>query len=133
MSRVSLEPHVGRARPATWGRKDEEFIADFEIIARRALDNEEHRLFRYHFLLGANWKLCARKLDIDRGNFFHAVYRIEQKLGRAFRETEPYPLFPLDEYFNGPSRLGPRRIPPKIEPIDRPAALEFPRPLSKSA
>ena len=43
----------------------------------------EDKIFRYHFLLGADWKLCARKLGIDRGNFFHAVYRIEQKLGRC--------------------------------------------------
>jgi hypothetical protein len=32
------------------------------------------------------WKLCCRQLGTDRGNFFHAVYRIEQKLGRVFAE-----------------------------------------------
>jgi len=69
------------------------------------LNEEEYRLFRYHFLLGADWKLCTRKLGVDRGNFFHSVYRIEQKLGRMFRELEPYPLFPLDDYFHGPSRM----------------------------
>jgi len=104
LSRVSLEPHAGRSRSESWGRKDEEYIADFCIIARRTLDEEEHRLFRFHFLLGADWKLCTRKLQMDRGNFFHAVYRIEHKLGRALREVEPYALFPLDEYYNGPSR-----------------------------
>jgi hypothetical protein len=46
--------------------------------------------------------LCCRKLNMDRGNFFHAVYRIEQKLGRVFRELEPYPLFPIDDYLHGP-------------------------------
>lgn len=105
-----MEPHVGRSRPSTWGRKDEEYIADFTLIARRHLSEEEHRLFRYHFLLGADWKLCTRKLGMDRGNFFHAVYRIEQKLGRVFRELQPYPLFPLDDYFHGPSRIGPQRV-----------------------
>jgi hypothetical protein len=130
---VSVEPHVGRSRPSTWGRKDEEYIADFELIARRSLDDYENRLFRYHFLLGAGWRLCTRKLELDRGNFYHAVYRIEQKLGRAFRETLPYPLFPLDEYFNGASRIGPPKMPPKVEPIDRPATLEFPRPVGKIA
>lgn len=104
LSRVSTEPHVGRARPGTWGRKDEEYIADFCLVARRVLDEFEYRLFRYHFLLGADWRLCSRRLGIDRGNFFHAIYRIEAKLGRTFREIEPYPLFPLDEYFHGPSR-----------------------------
>jgi hypothetical protein len=62
-------------------------------------------------VLGADWKLCTRKLGIDRGNFFHAVYRIEQKLGRVFRELEPYCLYPLDEYFQGPSRIGPKPVP----------------------
>ena len=83
VSRISLEPHAGRQRPNTWGRKDEEFIADFSLVSRRTLSEEEYRLFRYHFLLGADWKLCTRKLGIDRGNFFHSVYRIEQKLGRT--------------------------------------------------
>jgi hypothetical protein len=132
MSHVSQEPHVGRSRPSTWGRKDEEYIADFQLIARRNLDDSESRLFRYHFVLGADWKLCTRKLEMDRGNFYHAVYRIEQKLGRVFRETEPYPLFPLDEYFNGPSRIGPP-APRKVQSIERPASLEFPRPLGKTA
>lgn len=108
VSRVSLEAHQGRSRPSTWGRKEEEYIADFCLVSRRSLSDEEYRLFRYHFLLGADWKLCARKLSIDRGNFFHAIYRIEQKLGRVFRELKPYPLFPLDEYFHGPSRIGPQ-------------------------
>ena len=110
LSKVSLEPHAGRNRPSGWGRKDEEYIADFTLVARRALTEEEHKLFRYHFLLGADWKLCSRKMGMDRGNFFHAVYRIEQKLGKVFRELEPYALFPLDEYFHGPSRIGPQLI-----------------------
>jgi hypothetical protein len=127
LSRVSLEPSPGRQRPNTWGRKDEEYIADFSLIARRTLDEFEHRLFRYHFLLGADWKLCTRKLHMDRGNFFHAVYRIEQKLGRAFRETEPYSLFPLDEYFHGPSRLIPGRAAPAVTAIPVvPERLRFP-------
>src|SRR5579862_8155655 len=73
LSRVSVEPHTGRSRPSTWGRKDEEYIADFSLIARRILTESEHKLFRFHFLLGADWRLCAGKLAIDRGNFFHAV------------------------------------------------------------
>ena len=42
---------------------------------------------------------AAGQLKMEKGVFFHAVYRIQQKLGRAFRELKPYPLFPLDEYF----------------------------------
>jgi hypothetical protein len=123
MSRVSLEPHAGRTRPTTWGRKDEEFIADFCLVSRRNLDDFEYKVFRCHFLLGADWKLCSRKFGIDRGKFFHTVYRIEQKLGRVFRELEPYSLFPLDEYFQGPSRLA---KPPAPLPRRQPVYLRFP-------
>ena len=40
-------------------------------------------------------------MNIDRGTFYHCVYRVEQKLGRTFREVQPYSLYPLDEYFGG--------------------------------
>jgi hypothetical protein len=104
ISRVSLEANPGRQRKSVWGMKNEEFIADFCLIARRTLSDEQYRLFKFHYLLGADWKLCCRKLLFDRGEFFHEAYRIEQILGRAFRETEPYSLFPLDEYFNGSAK-----------------------------
>jgi len=95
----------GRERNFSWGRKDEEYMADFILVSRRTLDEFEYKIFKFHFLLGADWKLCCRRLSIDRGTFFHAVYRIEQELGRVFRELEPYGLFPLDEYFHGSVRV----------------------------
>lgn len=105
MSRVVLERTAGpTGRRAVWGRKDEEYMADFILVSRRTLTAEEHRIFRFHFLLGADWRLCCRRLGMDRGNFFHAVYRIQAKLGRVFRELQPYGLYPLDEYFNGCTR-----------------------------
>ena len=102
MSRLTLEPVKGRDRNKIWGRKNEEYSADFFLVSRRSLSASDFRLFRYHFLLGADWRLCCRKLNIDRGTFFHTVYRIEAKLGRVYRELQPYALFPLDEYFHGP-------------------------------
>jgi hypothetical protein len=102
VSRVSLEANPGRLRKSTWGLKNEEYVADFCIVSRRLLDESQYRLFKFHFLLGADWKLCCRRLNLDRGEFFHEVYRIQQKLGRAFRELEPYALYPVDEYFAGP-------------------------------
>lgn len=101
MSRVVLEKTPGRDSRSVWGRKNEEYVADFTLITRRSLSEDEYRLFRYHYILGADWKLCCRKLKIDKGNFFHSVYRIQQKLGRIFRELQPYAMYPLDEYFNG--------------------------------
>ena len=133
LSKVSLEPDRGRRRPSTWGRKDEEYIADFSLVAKRTLDEFEYRVFRFHFLLGADWKLCARRLGVDRGNFYHAVYRIEQKLGRVFRELEPYPLFPLDEYFHGPSRIGAASSVTRRSSANTPDHLRFPQPMGRTA
>jgi len=101
VSRVSLEANPGRQRKSVWGLKNEEYIADFCLVSRRTLNDSEYTLFKYHFLLGAEWPLCCKKLKIDRGTFFHELYRVQQKLGRTFRELEPHPLFPLDQYFNG--------------------------------
>jgi hypothetical protein len=97
--------------------KDGEYLADFILVARRTLTEPEYRLFNYHFLLGADWKLCCRRLGMDRGTFFHEVYRIQRRLGRVFRELQPYALFPLDEYFGGLVRKGLPRATPCVIPI----------------
>ena len=101
---ISLECAGGsgpRGRRAH-GNKHTEFMADFCLVAQRTLtDPVEWDLFRFHFLLGADWKLCTRRLNLNRGNFFHSVYRVEQRLGQVFRELRPFPLFPLDQYFAG--------------------------------
>jgi hypothetical protein len=98
---VALEYSPRGGGRITWGRKDEEYIADFYLVTRRNLTAEEWKLFNYHFLLGADWRLCEGRLGIERGDFFHEIYRLEGKLGRIYRELQPYALFPLDEYFNG--------------------------------
>src|SRR5579875_3159382 len=112
ISRVSLEANPGRQRKNVWGLKNEEFIADFCLVSRRTLSEYEYKIFKFHFLLGADWKLCCRRLNIDRGTFFHDVYRIEQKLGKTFRELEPHALFPLDEYFNSTGRVSGATVTP---------------------
>jgi hypothetical protein len=101
LSHVSLERLPGPTRGAAFSRKDEEYSADFLLITRRHLDLEEMRVFKAHMLLGADWKLCCRQLGLSRGDFFHFVYRIMHKLGRAFSETIPYGLFPLSDYYDG--------------------------------
>ena len=101
MSHVRLALISGKDRRQVWGRRDEEYIADFSLVSKRVLDESEYKLFRFHFLLGADWRLCCRQMKMERGSFFHEIYRIEQKLGRVFRELEPYALYPVDEYFGG--------------------------------
>jgi hypothetical protein len=121
MSKVTLTLCAGKDRKLTWVRKDEDYVADFCLVSRRTLTEFEHRVFRSHFLLGADWRLCCRQMKIDRGTFFHAVYRVEQKLGRVFRELQPYSLYPLDQYFGGTVR--------KAAPLARAAVLEMPKPV----
>lgn len=101
LTQVNLEHSGSHGRRNTWGRKDEEYIADFLLVSKRTLNELEHKIFRFHFLLGADNNLCCAKLKIDKGVFFHHVYRIESTLGRVFRELQPFALFPLDEYFQG--------------------------------
>ena len=101
LTQARLEFCKGKDTRVTYGRKTEEYIADFCLVSRRELTDFEYDVFRFHFLLGADWKLCCWRLNIDRGTFFHTVYRIESKLGRVFRELEPYGLYPLEEYFGG--------------------------------
>ena len=104
MSRVTLDPLPGKDRRGAWGRKDEEFAADFCLVSKRTLTEPENRIFKLSFSARGGLEAVLSKLRMDRGNFFHAVYRIEQKLGRVFRELEPYSLFPVDDYFHGPSK-----------------------------
>ena len=73
-------------------------MVDFVGIAKRTLDEELHRVFRIHFLLGAAANLCIERLALDRGAFFHAAAEIEQRVGRALRETQPHALWPVEEY-----------------------------------
>ena len=128
LSRVSFTwGDCARARLGTWGRKDEEYAADFCLVSRRTLTELEHRIFRQHFLLGADWKLCCQRLQMDRGNFFHGVYRIEQKLGRVFRELEPYALFPVSDYFHGPAK----RVSSSLQPVAAPGKPYRGRPLPR--
>ncbi len=91
---------AGKTNRGMWGRKEEEFIADFEVVSRRALDPWHYRLFRWYFLLGADWRMCSTRLGVDRGKVYHAVYRIEERLGYTFAALEPYPLYPPREYFS---------------------------------
>ena len=82
------------------GYKNLEFSADVCLIAKRSLDAKDYFIFRSHMLDGNLWYNVAGKVGIDRGNFFHSVYRIEEVLGKIFLELKPYPLYPLGRYFH---------------------------------
>jgi len=79
-------------------------------VSKRVLNEDDYKVFKFHFLLGADWKLCCQRLNTDRGNFYHQVYRIQERLGRIYAELEPYALFPLDEYFGGDTQGAAPRV-----------------------
>lgn len=92
-----------RFRQQTAGRfrRFSTFDADFCLVGKRALADSplELAVFKAHFLLASDWKLCCRQMNIDRGTFFHAVYRVQERLGRVYAELKPYPLYSPREYF----------------------------------
>lgn len=96
---VALEFCSGREGRRMYGRKKEEYSADFWLVSRRHLDSAERKIFHYHYVLGADWKYCCRRIGMDRGTFFHMVYRMEERLGQVFADLRPYSLWPLNEYF----------------------------------
>src|SRR6266542_3831768 len=121
LSLVTVDWTLGNgAGKRFYGRKIEEYIADFCNIGRRVLGEKHYQIFRYHFVLGGEWSLCCRQLKIDKGVFFHRVYRVMAVLGRAFAETEPYGLFPVDEYFGTVIRRGQSAAVQSIQPERRP-------------
>ncbi len=89
-----------RANRKTYSFKAVEYVADFDIIARRTLSERQRRILYDHILGDWRARELAPRLGLDRGNFFHEVYRIMANLGRAFAETKPYPLYPVGQYFS---------------------------------
>jgi hypothetical protein len=105
---VDLEFCPGAERRQTYSFKQAEYVADFCLVTRRILNEFDYKIFKYHYFLGADWRLCCRQLKMDRGTYFHHLYRIQQALGRGYADLEPYPLWPLDHYFGSYSQ------PPKL-------------------
>ena len=99
ITNVSLEFYQGVTSHRSYSRKKEEFSADFCLIGKRALDPEEYNLFRYFYLLRAGHLSCQRRLNMDPTKFHRCLRNIQEKLGRAFTEQQPYGIYPLDEYF----------------------------------
>jgi hypothetical protein len=60
-----------------------DFLADFDLLVADHMADREREIFALHFSGGADWKECCRRLGMDRGSFFHDLYRIERRIGRA--------------------------------------------------
>jgi hypothetical protein len=111
------------------GFKYAEYIADLELTARRVLANKpvELAVFRVHYPLGYEWRealpVINRRLrlipPLDRGNFFHAAYRLQQLLGREFVMMRPCRFYPNRDSFSG------HALPPRAFSIGRHQKSQF--------
>jgi hypothetical protein len=77
---------------------NEEFCADVFLTAKRALNEEDFRLFRFRHLLAADVNLCARQLGTTREACIQRLQYIEARLGETWRTIKPYHLYPPNEY-----------------------------------
>lgn len=101
-------------RSSSVGFNAAEYLADFELVARRTLRDQplECAVFWYSCLHRLPWRLCVQLISrnlgqpLSRGSFFHVLYYIEERLGQAFLELQPYSVLP-SEYFSGGSRSAP--------------------------
>jgi hypothetical protein len=90
--------------------KRAEYAADFTLLARRVLADRpvELAVFEAYHLDDLEWlvavprinRLLRLALPLNRGSFFHAVYRAEGLLGAAIVDSRPYSLFPPRDYFS---------------------------------
>jgi hypothetical protein len=78
----------------------EEFVADFEMIAERALARPEwkgrRKLFRVYFLWGVEYRRAITLVGVAEGTFDYWLGEVKKSLGRAFERAG---LFPPGEYF----------------------------------
>ncbi|MFZ0641355.1 MAG: hypothetical protein WA020_07250 [Candidatus Acidiferrales bacterium] len=83
----------------------EEYVADFEMIAARALRRPEWRgrlkLFRIYFLRGVEYRRAITLCGVAPGTFDYWVDEVKKACGREFDRTG---LFPPGNYFRSRDR-----------------------------
>lgn len=98
------ENRRGVERHLMWFRRNEDYCADFQASARRALAPELYRIFRFYHVLGGSADLVARNLGLSRTVLYNAVEEIEERVGREFALMEPHSLYPPRIYLGLPTR-----------------------------
>ncbi len=91
--RLCLDRYIGAG---VLRQADRLYCADFDLSAKYTLTPRERQAFIAYFEAGEDWRLSSARLGLNRGDWWHWVYQVEQRLGRALWERE---IFPLHEYF----------------------------------
>lgn len=111
-------------------RPSEEFCADVELVARRALRGVQLDLFTLLSLSKAahheEWfRLGAmQRLRLTDRSYFIQADELTVACGKAFRNTEPYALYPTSKYFREHYVVAPYIFPEKRkdQPLTPPLA-----------
>ena len=136
LSRVSVEPASGSYRPMTFGRKDEEYMADFCLVSRRNLSEIEHRLFRYHFPSGRGLDALHAQVGYEPRQFLSCgLPNRAETWPRVSGNCNPIRCFRWTTTLMGRPGLmaGEPAGPKRLEIPARPSHLQFPQPVSRAA
>lgn len=95
---VSYSRVPGVDRSIVWTRSNEDYCADFEAAARRALPAELHRIFRFYYILGASERLLAARLNLHVRSVYRRIAEIQAAVGRELALMQPYSLYPPAQY-----------------------------------
>lgn len=100
VSAVDLETPSDEYRWRPDRARAEEFCADYEMIAERALSRPDwkgrRKLFRIYFLWGAEYRRALTLVGVSESTFDYWLDDVKKILGRAFARAR---LFPPREYF----------------------------------
>jgi hypothetical protein len=101
LSQATLERSRGKNAAWAWTRPHENYISDFLAVARRALGEGtlEYRIFTARYVLGAAPALICAQMQMNRPTLEGMLDDIRARLGQAFSETQPFPLYPPAAYF----------------------------------
>jgi hypothetical protein len=91
----SCVTEIGRNGRILTGLPHAEYVADFELAVRRALNPRQRSLFDLHFAYRLPFGACLERMGMDRGAFFHETYRVMEAVGVECLKG----LYPVDEYF----------------------------------
>jgi len=78
----------------------ENFLADFEGVAKRNLTESKLKVFRARIVKELSEAQTMRSLKITKETLDHLTYQMEVQLGRIYHELEPFALHPPFRYFS---------------------------------
>ncbi len=105
--RIRLE-HSGHGDPQ-YAFPHSEFLADFDIAARKCLAKEDLLILEHHFIQRGEWKRGLALTKLNRGDYYHRVYAVAERMGGYLATLKPFALYPTPAYLAQRVMAVPRR------------------------